>query len=267
METLRKGVLLGFVIAGIAVLMLVGLRGWNLLVLPNLARMNEFPLYLLLGFSFLAGMVSFFAPCAFALFPGYVAIYLGSEVERYQPVQLGMMASLGVASFFILLSIIIMIFGQAVTSYLKYVAPTIGFILILLGTILFVGYSFKTQLIQSILDKLKSKEPREKRNIFLFGVGYGAVSIGCTLPLLFAMIIIPLMTGKMFHVFLSLLIYSTAMSTLMILVTYLVYWSENNLIKKMIGSTGTIKRISGLVLILIGGYTVYKNIFSSMLWR
>ncbi|KKL06991.1 hypothetical protein LCGC14_2590520, partial [marine sediment metagenome] len=69
METLRKGVLLGFVIAGIAVLMLVGLRGWNLLVLPNLARMNEFPLYLLLGFSFLAGMVSFFAPCAFALFP------------------------------------------------------------------------------------------------------------------------------------------------------------------------------------------------------
>ena len=117
------------------------------------------------------------------------------------------------------------------------------------------------------LDKLKSKEPGAKRNIFLFGAGYGAVSIGCTLPLLFAMIIIPLTTGNIFHVFLSFLIYSAAMSTLMILVTYLVYWSKNNLIKKMIRSTTTIKRISGLVLILIGGYTVYKNIFSSMLWR
>ena len=97
------------------------------------------------------------------------------------------------------------------------------------------------------------------------GVGYGAVSLGCTLPLLFGLIIIPLTAGKIITVVLSLLVYALAMSILMIFVTYLVAWSEDRLIKKLVKSTGTIKRFSGVALILIGAYLVYYNIFYSML--
>jgi len=140
-----------------------------------------------------------------------------------------------------------------------------GFILIILGLVLFAGYSFKTGMIQRILDRLRSEDTRSKRNIYLYGFGYGAVSIGCTLPLLFAMIIVPLTTGKIFTVFLSLLVFSIAMSILMISVTYLVAWSENNLIMKMVKSTVTIKKLSGLALVLIGAFLVYYNLFYSML--
>jgi len=52
-----------------------GLKGWTGLIAPNLGRMEQFTLPILLGFSFFEGIASFFAPCAFALFPGYVAFY------------------------------------------------------------------------------------------------------------------------------------------------------------------------------------------------
>ncbi len=261
-----KILLLGHMAVIFIALIVIGLKSWSNLVVPNLGKINHFPLPMLLEFSFLAGTVSFFAPCAFALFPGYAAFYLGLEEEKKEhPATLGVMAALGVITFFVLLSLIIVIVGKTITQYLRYLAPTIGVIIVILGIILFAGYTFKTSLIQRGLDKLKSKETRSKRNIYLFGVGYGAVSIGCTLPLLFAMIIVPLTTGKILNVFLSLLVYSIAMSVLMVFVTYLVAWSENSLIKKMVKSTGTIKKLSGLVLIIIGAYLIYYDIVYSMI--
>ena len=266
MSKANKILLLILVAILFVALMVVGLKGWTALVVPNLGKLSQFSLPLLLAFSLLAGAVSFFSPCSFALFPGYAAFYLGSEEEKKEhPAKLGAMASLGVISFFIVLSIILIIVGNSFTRYLGYVAPTIGFLLVALGIILFAGYSFKTPFIQKALDKFKSKETRSKRNMYLFGVGYGAVSMGCTLPLLFALIIVPLTTGRISTVFLSLLVYGIAMSMLMIGVTYLVAWSEDRLIKKMVKSTGTIKKVSGLALIVIGGYLVYYNIFYSML--
>jgi len=266
MKKVNRIVLLGAVVVVLVVLMRVGLNGWNSLVVPNLGKLGQFSLPLLLGFAFLAGGVSFFAPCSFALFPGYVALYLGAEKHKKEhPAVLGIMASLGVMTFFIVLSAILMIVGKGITPYLGYAAPAIGFILVLMGLILFAGHSFKTGLVQKILDKLRSKETRSKRNIYLFGVGYGAVSMGCTLPLLFAMVIAPLTTGKIYTVFLSLLVYAIAMSLLMIFVTYLVAWSEDKILKKLVKSTGTIKKLSGLALIVIGAYLVYYNLLYSML--
>ena len=266
MKNAHKYSLLVLVVLIFVTIMTVGLKGWNAFVVPNLGKVSQFSLPLLLGFSFIAGAVSFFSPCAFALFPGYAAFYLGSKEEKKEhPAKLGVMASLGVITFFVLLSLVIVIVGKSIIQYLKYLAPTIGVIIIILGIVLFAGYTFKTSLIQRVLDKLKSKETRSKRNIYLFGVGYGAVSLGCTLPLLFALIIVPLTTGKIFTVVLSLLVYAIAMSILMIFVTYLVDWSEDGIIKKMVQSTGTIKKLSGLALIIIGAYLVYYNLVYSMI--
>jgi len=256
-----------FVVIIFTVIIIIGVQGWANLIVPNLAKLDQSPLPVLLGFSFLAGLVSFFAPCAFALFPGYAAFYLGSEEEKKEhPVLVGIVASSGVVSFFILLSGIIIIIGKGIIKYLAYLAPAMGFILIILGLVLFASYSFKTGMIQTLLDRLRSEETRSKRNIYLYGFGYGAVSIGCTLPLLFAMIIVPLTTGKIFTVFLSLLVFSIAMSILMISVTYLISWAKNNLIMKMVKSTVTIKKLSGLALMLIGAFLVYYNLVYSMLF-
>lgn len=255
-----------FVVIIFMVIIIFGLKGWADLIVPNLAKLDRAPLPVLLGFSFLAGLVSFFAPCAFALFPGYAAFYLGSEEEKKEhPAVLGIVASSGVVSFFILLSGIIIIIGKGIIKYLAYLAPAVGFILIILGLILFAGYSFKTGLVQRLLDRFRSEETRSKRNMYLFGFGYGAVSIGCTLPLLFAMIIVPLTAGRIYTVFLSMLVYSLAMSILMVSVTYLVAWTENKLIMTMVTSAGTIKKLSGLALALIGAFLVYYNILYSML--
>ena len=267
MKKLNKILLLGVIIIGITLLTRFGLKGWTTFVVPNLGKLSQFSLPLLLGFAALAGAVSFFSPCAFALFPGYIAFYLGAEKEnRDHPAILGIVAALGVISFFIILSIIFIVVGKGITPYLGYLAPAIGIFLIIMGLILFAGYTFKSSLIQKVLDKFKSKDVRSKRNIYLFGAGYGAVSLGCTLPLLFALIITPFSQGKFLTVFLSLLVYALAMSVLMMAVTYLVAWSEKTLLAKLVKSTATIKKLSGIALIIIGGYLVYYNIIYSMLF-
>jgi cytochrome c-type biogenesis protein len=253
------GILLGMVIV-------LGLKGWTGFIAPNLGRMAEFPLPILLGFSFLAGIASFFAPCAFTLFPGYVAFYLGiDEKRREHPIKIGFIAATGMLSFFILLSIVLIIIGRGIIPYLHYIAPSIGFIIIIAGVLLFQGYTFKTAMIKKGIDNLRSEDVRSRRNIYLFGFGYGAVSIGCTLPLLFAMIIVPLTTGKITTVMLSLLFYFIAMSILIISITYLVAWSKNKLIIRMLDSTIKIKKASGIVLVVVGAFLIYYNIFYSML--
>lgn len=264
----NKILLVGIIIIFVA-LIITGLKGWNNLVVPNLGKLSQFSLSLLLGFSFLAGLVSFFSPCAFALFPGYIAFYLGSgngKGKKESPSKLGIMASLGVISFFLFLSFIIMVIGKSITRYLGFLAPSVGAVIFLLGLVLFLGYSFKTPLLQGVIERFRTKETRTKGNIYLFGVGYGALSLGCTFPLLFALVIMPLTSGKIFTVFLSLLVYALAMSVLMVGVTYLVAFSEERIIRKMVSSTGTIKKLSGVALIIIGAYLLYYNIFYGMLW-
>lgn len=268
MKTINKIILAGMGILFIVSIMFIGLQGWNNFVATNLGKVSGFSLPVLLGFALFAGAVSFFAPCAIGLFPGYIAFYLGSEKsgrEKENPAKLGAMASLGILSFFMVLSLIIVVLGKGVTSYLKYVAPIIGFIILILGAILFLGYSFKTSYIQRVFDKFKTQEKRSKRNMYLFGAGYGAVSLGCTLPLLFAMIIVPLTSGNIFNTFLSLINYGAGMSILMVFATYVVAWSESNFISKMVRSGATIKKWSGIVLMLIGAFLIWYNLAYSMI--
>jgi len=265
MKTINKIILAGIGILIITAVMFIGLQGWNNFVVTNLGKISNFSLPLLLGFALFAGAVSFFAPCAIGLFPGYIAFYLGSQKSNEKtnsPAKLGTMAALGVLSFFIILSIIIFILGKGVTSYLKYVAPVIGFIILIFGAILFLGYSFKTSYIQKVFDKFKSQE---KRNMYLFGAGYGAVSLGCTLPLLFALIIIPLTNGQIFNTFLSLIIYGFGMGILMMVATYMVAWSESNFINKMVRSGATIKKWSGIILMMVGIFLIWYNLNYSMI--
>lgn len=266
MRGYNKLFLLGLIVVFIVVLAGLGLGGWLRFIVPNLGKVSGFSLPALLGFSFLAGAVSFFAPCSFVLFPGYIAFYLGlGEEKKVHPIKLGLVASLGVMSFFVMLSAVIIALGSGVVRYFSYIAPAVGFLLVVFGLILFLGYSFRTDAMQTVFSRLKSKERRSGWNMYLFGFGYGVVSLGCTLPLLFAMIIVPLTDGKIFNVFLSVVTYAAAMSALMIFVTYLVWWSEDRVIKRMVQSTAMIKKLSGVALIIIGAYLVYYNVFYSMI--
>ncbi len=258
-----------FIILAITILIFIGvagLLGWNTLIVPALGKIESFSFPLLIGFSFLAGAISFFAPCSFALFPGYVAFYIGSkEDKKVKPWELGLFASAGIISFFMVLSIILILPGKYLKEYLKFLAPIVGLIVFISGILLFVGYSFKLQFMQKLFNKFKTKKPRSRRNIYLFGLGYGAASVGCTIPLLFTLIIIPISAGKIIEVFLSLLAYALSMSFILVLLTSISSLAKKNIYNQLIRKTGIIKAASGIVLIFVGAFMIYYNLLFTML--
>ena len=255
---------------GLIFLLVGGLKFWNAYVVPGFSQLATAGIGFWLVFAFLAGMASFFSPCSFLLFPGYIAYYLGTSKEtnhdpKVKPAKLGFLAALGVLVFFMILSGILLLTGKAIVPYLFYIAPIVGILVILAGVLLLAGTTFKVGALQKFLNKFKTKEERSGRNIFLFGVGYGGASLGCTLPLLFALIVTPLSQGKLGLVFISFMVYAFGMSLLMILTTYIVHKQRHILIDKLSASTVWIKRVSGILLILIGSYLTYYNLFFSML--
>ena len=147
----------------------------------------------------------------------------------------------------------------------RFLALIVGLIILVSGVILFVGYSFKLRFMQKVFDKFKTKKTRSKRNIYLFGIGYGAASIGCTLPLLFALIIIPISTGKIMEVLLSLIVYALSMSLILVLLTFISSLAKKNIYHQLIKKTGINKAASGIVLIIVGAFMIYYNLLFSML--
>ena len=272
MESKKLNRLLIVLLVGVGLILLVGVgfKFWTAYVVPGFSQLATAGITFWLVFAFLAGMASFFAPCSFVLFPGYIAYYLGTSKEenhdpKVKPAKLGFLAALGVLVFFMILSGILLLTGKAIVPYLFYIGPIVGMLVIIAGVLLLAGATFKVGALQKFLNKFKSKEERSGRNIFLFGLGYGGASLGCTLPLLFALIVTPLSQGKLGLVFVSFLVYAVGMSLLMILTTYIVHKQQHILIDKLSASTVWIKRISGILLILIGGYLTYYNLFFSML--
>ena len=216
MESKKLNTLLVVLLVGVGLIFLLagGFKFWTSYVVPGLSLLENAGFSFWLVFAFLAGGASFFAPCSFVLFPGYIAYYLGTSGEedghdpKVKPAKLGFLAAFGVLVFFMILSTILLLTGKAVVPYLFYIAPAVGIIILLAGFFLLAGTTFKVVALQKFLNKFKSKEKKSSRNIFLFGIGYGGASLGCTLPLLFALIITPLSQGKLGLVFFSFLAYA-----------------------------------------------------------
>ena len=223
---------------------------WHSVVLPEFGR-AEGGFYLL--FAFLAGVASFFAPCAFALLPGYASYYLGLDAGRGRPAYIGMSTAAGILAFYLLLGALVYLLGSVVSPYLRYFKPAVGFAFVLLGLVLYSGYSVRAPRVASL--------PRETGALafFLFGAAYAATALGCTLPIFLVLVVYPLFTGRLLLGFLAFLSYSLAKAVLMVVVTYLVAYSREALLKRLALSTAKIKKFSGLAIALIGGYLIYAG--------
>jgi cytochrome c-type biogenesis protein len=244
----------------------LGYKVWSIFIAPQLSNLDSLSFPILMVFAFTAGMVSFFSPCAFPLFPGYIAYYLGDQKKRnVSSTKIGLLAASGALTFFGILAVILFFVGNVVLPYLSFLASLTGLLIAIFGLMLLIGISFKSSYLQNLLSKLKSKNLDSNRDVFLFGFGYGVISKGCTLPLIIALILIPLGNGQIGLAAVSILVYGMAMSILMIIVTYLVFLSRDKLIRKLNSSTVNLKKLAGVLLMIIGLYLAWYNYSGGML--
>ena len=146
-----------------------------------------------LGFAFGAGMVAAVNPCGFAMLPAYLSLYLGGvREEEFAKRPAGtralraLLVSFAVCSGFVLLfgvaGVVVAAGGHALLGVMPWVGLSIGVVLSAVGLWMLAGRSMYASFFQRIAGRLGSPKLVTPKGFFLFGLGYGAASLSCTLP-------------------------------------------------------------------------------------
>ncbi len=144
-----------------------------------------------LAFPLAAGLIAAFNPCGFAMLPAYLAFFLGNELKNppdgYQGFLNGVKVSLTLSAGFVFVFALVGILTNTVISENSieeragYITFPIGIVLILLGLAMIRGYHPNLKIPGLRITNLNRQLP----SIFLFGVSYAIVSIGCSAPIFF----------------------------------------------------------------------------------
>jgi cytochrome c-type biogenesis protein len=249
-------------IALITALGYLGFRFYH--VLPG-ASFSEYSLYFL---ALVAGIAAFFSPCSFSLLPAYISASYGNIRKGERKIWYILAAAIGVFSFSIILGIIVATIGKAASIatfglaaaspdiYLIIFRIFVGAILILFGVMQFSNATMHNRFTDGIAQRFNLKRNGTLR-FYMYGFGYTLAGIGCSGGILASLIFFALATGGLASVLIAFAIYAATMASLMAIVSVLSLNSSGVLIHKMKVSSPKIKKISGVVLIVVGLIIIY----------
>lgn len=252
-------------VAGLVLVTIIGWAAWNRGAVAGLRWVEFDSPATLMALGFVAGIGAFFAPCAFALFPGYISYYLtttGSGRDgASRSIGLGLTCAAGSVLFFALAGGAIALIGGAISPYLIAAKPIIALAVAALGLALVADMRLPSL---ALPVGISGGRLPPWTGLFLYGFGYALASTGCTLPLYVSMIVLPLTSGYSGAAALTFASFATAMALMMLLTSLLVGLARATLLRRLQASTTVIKRVSGLVLIAAGLYLGYYYIAAGM---
>ena len=144
-----------------------------------------------LAFPLAAGLIAAFNPCGFAMLPAYLSYFLGLESDNEDNREVGILnglkvsltLSLGFVFVFAIIGILTntIISESSIEKQAGYITLVIGILLVLLGIAMVADY----HPVLNIPRIQMGTSNRQLPSIFLFGISYAFVSIGCSAPIFF----------------------------------------------------------------------------------
>ena len=211
-------------------------------------------------FSFLQGVAAFFAPCAVALLPGYIASYISRVTDREpgfyvklgRALKLAGLSILGILVIYSVAGAFIVLASQLLKANMKWIASGMGGVLIVLGILMIAGknVAFSVSLNQR-------NETSEVREAFIFGTGYAIGALGCLFPLFLIVATQALSAPSALLGGTYFLAYFAGMSLMMITAILLSTFARDFFVKRLRNILPHMNRITGALLILAGLYVIY----------
>lgn len=262
------------IIAVFTLVTILGFRVFYSFIVPQAQGISQLGIAIVLGFAFIAGIAAFFSPCPFAVFPAYIAYYLNTETEEHgegktrwqHALKIGSIMSLGIFSFYLIIGVILAIFGTALASYINWLKLAIIPLFFILGAVLLSGKSFG----MGKLDKLtgifteRARKGKHFFNIYLYGVVYGIAAAACHLPILLVLALFPILAGNFIAGFATFVVYALGVSLLLIVFTILASQKKKFLVDNLGLYGERIKKVAGVILILTGIYLISFYILFGM---
>ena len=215
-----------------------------------------------LAFPFTLGMVAAFNPCGFAMLPVYVSFFLGKDSETETNVARSLLRAMRVGAALTLG--FIAVFGAfgvltsgllrqgTILDYTPYVTFGLGIALIPLGIAMLGGYELK--IATPRLDK--GGDSSEMLSMFLFGVSYAVVSLGCTVGLFIAGVSNVFTSDGFFDGVAVFVAYGLGMGAVIMTLTIALALARTSIATNMRKILPWINRISGVLLTLSGAYLI-----------
>lgn len=211
-------------------------------------------------FSFVQGVLAFFAPCAVALLPGYIVAFISrtsngtsNTVTRLRRgLKLAFLSILGILLIYSLAGGMIVAASQVLKDYMKWITVSMGALLIVLGTLMMMGKNI------SFSFQMKHRTHKtESVEAFVFGMAYAIGALGCLFPLFLVVTTQALAAPTAMQGGSYILAYFAGISVMMISIILLSTFSRDFLMRYLRKILPYMERITGSLLILAGIYVIY----------
>ena len=221
--------------------------------------------FLPLGLAFWAGIAAAFNPCGFPLLPTYLLMYLRtvensdntSLIHRlFHACLLGIIMSAGCIVLFLAVRIALGVGVHFIVDYLDFVIFIIGLIMCILGGWMIIRGQLYFKSVQQSSNYITSLNVSGNLNYFLWGLGYGLVSLGCTLPVFLAVSGISFISSSITHVILQFLLYGLGMSLVVIIMMIFISITREATSRIRILVPYMIY-VGPVLMVLTGGYLIY----------
>ncbi|MEA1931375.1 MAG: cytochrome c biogenesis protein CcdA [Euryarchaeota archaeon] len=144
-----------------------------------------------IGLAVGTGVATFFSPCAYALLPGYVGVYLGASGDDQSLVDdavYGLAAAVGVLVVVGLTIAAVAAVGEPIRELVAWIEPLTGIALVGFGLLLLRGSAVGWHI----------PLPEQRSGVVgfgLFGAVYAIAAVGCVAPLFFGLVLNALRSG------------------------------------------------------------------------
>ena len=218
------------------------------------ARISSVPISIAL----VAGGLAVLNPCGFPLLPAFLSFYLGADERRLPPAPtrvlqgllVGLLVTVGFLGFFALVGLPVSYGVGAIARAVPWLGLATGAALALAGLLTLLGKHLR-------LPAYLTVQPRRERRVgamLLFGVGYGAASLGCTLPLFLTLIGASLSDAGKITTFLA---YGAGMAVVLMALSVLIALAREGAARAVRPLLPYMNRVAGLLLLASGAYLFY----------
>jgi cytochrome c-type biogenesis protein len=216
-----------------------------------------------------AGALAAFNPCGFAMLPAYLASFVGSGGTERQPLvvrllratRVGAAVTLGFIVVFGIVGLFVETVSGALLEYMPWLTTVVGICLLVMGIAMVRGFEPKFSTPRVQFDTSRN----DVRSMFLYGVSYAVVSLGCTLPVFLIQVATGFERGGFFSGSVRYLAYAGGMGLVVITLTLAVALAQQGFVRQVRRILPYVNRVSGLFLILAGAYLAYYGWFSRRL--
>lgn len=230
------------------------------------------------GYAFGAGMVSAVNPCGFFLLPVYISLYLGAEEGNYleqtlwaralKATWVALVVTAGFGLLFGLVGSVVLATGYYLMQLMPWFAVGVGTLFIVLGGWILSGRSVALPAAARVVDWVGDFRRLNAMGYFLFGLAFGATSLGCTLPVFLAVVGSSITAENYLAGMTRFVSYVLGMGLVMHFLTMSMALVKKRIVLGMLRRViPFMSRISAFFLLTAGGYILYYWYSSGLLFN